>query len=1034
MPLQFQIAQAPFRLGLAEGVDPHQAPFGTLMKAENACWTKTGQLAKRLGTQALTTSIIGGGSLSGATRLITRGSELALTDGSQIYSYTANGWADRGQIPEAGLTWSTSVDTLMGVKAADVTYTSGYTVTAWVAGSPNDAQNGGDVYIQATDANGAVVIPPTQIFTATVDASQVRALSSGNTIVIVWASNGGLYTNVFDVTAAFTGGTQTRLKTDVANPTISKYTFNAFDARELGSNFVVAYAVAGGGVNLATYSFASTPVVQATGTVTGETSIGVASVSVDGAIGAELYIAYITEDTNTVSYALANPSTLAQTVAPTALISTGLAAGTVGIVHLPTGGALLAFSYRGTSTAKEGSFVSTQITTSGFASVFHTSAALALLSRPFVMGARVYAFVCNDTNSSAAKSGVLDYESDSFLVDVTTADGNAITHREVGHVDVLTSGVWFYGRTSNVVAIGATSAIAALPSGDGGVSSRQSVKQVSVTTGASAPVDMWRPLNVGPETYLPAGVLAAYDGAAALPYGFPYPAPVDEALTVPTTTGGALAAGNYIYNTVPERRSAAGVFHRGPTGLPQTITVGGSGAGKVTLAVVPVHLAVGAESEQIAVYRTVVNGTIPQRLTFEPTANVIANTSSSFAPFTMIDVQGDSAIGSTGAGFRALATRPAIYTQGGDLDDTQPPACLTGTFYQNRLWLVGGDGYTVWISKDRTTDPEFAPGFHPDLTLLFEDQLTALASLDSQLIAFAHDRIWIVYGTGPAPNGQGGTYDVEPLPSDIGCINPRSVVVAPNGIMFQSARGIYLLTRKLELQWAGAPVSDQLALYPTMTSAVLVASRNEVRFTVTGPQGDEGSGASEALVYNYVEDQWTTSIYTANGVYGWTIADACMWRGVYTFVTTNGIVCTETTTDNLDTDASAVAHWVPLTLVTSWYNAAGPLAYQSVRNMSLEGVSLSDHALTVSCGFDNDPSFAQTVTFAAGSEVTAVGPIESCDVSIGPLRKCQSIRFQIADSAPATITGSGAGPLLDMIGVEVGVKSGFRAKPAVRTG
>jgi hypothetical protein len=39
MPLEFQLVQAAFRVGLAEGTDPHQVPAGTLLTAENVEWS-----------------------------------------------------------------------------------------------------------------------------------------------------------------------------------------------------------------------------------------------------------------------------------------------------------------------------------------------------------------------------------------------------------------------------------------------------------------------------------------------------------------------------------------------------------------------------------------------------------------------------------------------------------------------------------------------------------------------------------------------------------------------------------------------------------------------------------------------------------------------------------------------------------------------------------------------------------------------------------------------------------------------------------
>jgi len=44
------------------------------------------------------------------------------------------------------------------------------------------------------------------------------------------------------------------------------------------------------------------------------------------------------------------------------------------------------------------------------------------------------------------------------------------------------------------------------------------------------------------------------------------------------------------------------------------------------------------------------------------------------------------------------------------------------------------------------------------------------------------------------------------IPTDTGTINPRSIVLTPMGIMYQSEKGIYLLDRSLQVSYIGADV------------------------------------------------------------------------------------------------------------------------------------------------------------------------------------------------------------------------------------
>ena len=68
------------------------------------------------------------------------------------------------------------------------------------------------------------------------------------------------------------------------------------------------------------------------------------------------------------------------------------------------------------------------------------------------------------------------------------------------------------------------------------------------------------------------------------------------------------------------------------------------------------------------------------------------------------------------------------------------------------------------------------------------------------------------------------------LSSDTGCVNRRSIVQGPFGVIFQGKRGFYQVDRGLNLRYVGGPVEDTL-LGDTLNSAVLVPSDLVVRFT-----------------------------------------------------------------------------------------------------------------------------------------------------------------------------------------------------------
>lgn len=1023
--LDFQIQQAPMRLGLAEGVEPHQVPFGTLAKAENACWSKAGLLEKRLGTQALAKSLVGGGALTAASRLISRGDELALTDGTSLYTRATAGWVWRGQIPNVGITWETAVVGLSTIRSADLAIGGVLITEAWVSGiQTSDVKN--TLTYRVTDAaTGALITAPTVVASAK-PRDGIRVLTSGATTWIVYAqlaSPGAGHVYVMPV-----GSAAVSVATNAIVPGAGSF---ALDAVLVGNDILIAYSKSGGGIALLRVSVLAAPSVSATGSVAGETSASVATISLSGvSISEPLFVAWATSGdvsgTDKVRVACADVATLAQTLAPQDRYVSG---GAFPIQTVTVASA----RYAASETLLCYHVASQDIGTSYLYSVVVDSAGVVgneggsdrtfgVLSRPTLIGDRWVVVVANYPGEAGIgyTNGTVLPTSETLLLDITpSASRSGITPVQLGKIECLTGSFWGPGVFANVVGgYVATPFADSAPYGATGMVAKTLTGARRVQLIAGGGLDMWRSLSLGKEACFAAGMLCAYDGERARGWGFATGPLVSVLFTNTFTTGGAIAAGRYLYNVTTERRSASGLLFRSPVGIASTVIT--SGATSLTTVGVVASALDRSDSNPGAhiVYRSTVNGLVVQRIALPPSTMTLALGA---LTTTVSDVQSDSNAG--------LAIRPALYTEGGELEDMQPPSALTLAYYQNRVWLVAGDGMTVWFSKDRTVNTEFAPGFHPSLTLGFDRPITALCPIDSQLIVFAADTLWALVGQGPAPNGQGGNYEVVPIQTDVGCTNPRSVVSTPDGVMFENDRGIYLLTRKLELVWIGRPVKEELALYPEITSAVLVASRSEIRFTASGSPDDVAR--SIVLVYNYVEQQWTTSVYTVDGVYGQTIADACMWQGRWTAVSTEGTVFYETEASCLDvaSDTTTVA-WVPMTVETAWVNASGPLSFQSVRTFSFEGVTRSPHTLSIDVGFDSDPSYPQTATFA----IASVDVADSRDVSIGTRRKCHAIRFRISDTSPLDITFGGGGMSLAILGIEVGAKKGFAKKPKDRTG
>lgn len=1029
--LDFQLQQMPFRFGLAEGVDPRQAPPGTLLTAENVVWKQSGRLEKRFGTAALVATIIGGGSIVAASRLFARGSELCLIDGERLYAYSPAiaSWKDVGGVPEVGLTWSPLTDSASGVKATDAALSAaGLLVHAWVTGDSTDTVTAGNLFVQVLDrVTGAVVIQPAHLDNS---VTGVRVHVIGTSAYLVYRTDAGVINGwTLDLTVPEIGVAGTTLRSDCLET-------SGWDSVVIGTTIVVAYEHTAAAPKLVLHSFDTALAAVASGDVASEAGSAFLSIGLAGADGEQIFVAYYTHSSQEVRFATVDPSTLAEVTAPATVEAVQCRTVTVGRYDATS--AVIAYRTR----ASDASRTSTRrIIANGTSNI--TTARGTWYSkpcgRPFMIGSRCYLAICEEAASgyTSAFTGANTYLVEVEVGSTGSAASNAIPHRYIGKIDMLTgaSPVDFEPPPSPMVVSDTEAAfpsffLASVPTGF--ETWRTGLRLVSATVGSSHPADAWRSVTYGSNAFFSAGVLSAYDGRSTFDYGFAAgPSIFSNTASSPL---GAIVAGDYLYATSLEYPSATGLLYRSP---PAVVAV------PVTVAVTPTretfvvfgttlsskqNVATGFSTDSartvlLPFYRSTVGGSELQRLTVDPTYNWLQNDPLQSA-LNFVDTRADADIDGLGT---ALASRPALYTTGGILEDYSPVANVTMFGHVDRLWTLAGDERTWWYSKSFQDDLGVAPGFHPQLRISFDERQTAGATMDNKAVFFSESGVRFMEGVGPAPNGQNSDFQTPSvIQSDVGCVNARSVVGMPDGIMFLSARGLYLLTRGLELVWIGRAIKETLASFPNVTSAVLVAKHNQVRFTCNSVDGASGI----VLVFDYVEKQWSTAKYSDGATYGCPIADACMWGGAWTFVTPTGTVYQESATSYLDAGTA----WVPMTIETAWIAAAGPLAFQSVRAFSLHGTSHTDHDLTVSVGFNSEASYPQVVHIQAESAVTRVG-VEECEISIGTRRKCATIRFKVADALPSAGTlGTGRGPALDMMGIEVGIKRGFAGQPATRKG
>lgn len=496
--------------------------------------------------------------------------------------------------------------------------------------------------------------------------------------------------------------------------------------------------------------------------------------------------------------------------------------------------------------------------------------------------------------------------------------------------------------------------------------------------------------------HLGGGLLQMYDGLSFVEHGFNL-WPEDGAIS-------GLSAGSvtsYAYKLVYEWCDNAGNLHRSTPSPTITKTssaaISGGNAASIsfpTLTLTEKTEANGRSAVMLAVYRTVDQGTVFYKLPY--TSSNINDTSVDAKTISDSTTDAD------------LISGTPLYTDGGDLPNVASGPVLALATHKNRLWVVNAEN-RLQILYSKLLSPgvpvEFGANFVVNVSP-FGGDVTSIASMDDKLIVFKRNCIYMVTGDGPSANGEGDDLSAPIfVTSDCGCVNQRSIGTTPDGLMFQSDKGIKLLTRSLSVEDIGAVVQDLSTA--GCTSTVQIADRDQIRVTF-----DDHT----ALMFDYYVGQWSqfTSIDAV---------DSIVWNQRHVYLRSNGMVLQESLTDYTD-DGSFIQRKVK----TAWLSFAGLQGYQRIYRILLLGNYQSPHKLFVDVAYDFNPTPVQTLEIEPTAATTygSTSPYGGDSVYGGTFapyqwrvnvsrQKCESIQLTIRD----TQDGSGAGASSTLSGMTV---------------
>lgn len=341
-----------------------------------------------------------------------------------------------------------------------------------------------------------------------------------------------------------------------------------------------------------------------------------------------------------------------------------------------------------------------------------------------------------------------------------------------------------------------------------------------------------------------------------------------------------------------------------------------------------------------------------------------------------------------------------VYTTGGVVEAIAPMGARIPMVGLERVFLLGMvRGDLLQYSKAFTSvggtpvAPEFNEGFAKPAPN--GERFTGGGELDDKIIAFTENAVYVLVGSGPTETGANDDFSaLTQVSNDAGCIEARSVVSFPGGLLFQSKAGIYSLSRGLSLEYVGKAVEDELATYPVVTSAVLVAKDTHVRFTVTNAAGDDGA----VLVFDYESGEWSKWVpRDANGD-PIVAVGAAEHAGTYYITDAAANVYKHDTTTWWD----AAQSWVPLDVRLGWFQGAGLSGWQRVCDVLLLAARKSPHDLTVELYHDFDSAtVVSSRTWTAAQIAAMAAPDVRMQLEMNVRRpKCTSFMVRVYDSDP----------------------------------
>lgn len=930
--LQKQAISLNFSQGLDTKTDPKQVSLGKFISLENSVFTKGGLLQKRNGYEELSSL-----PNSSSTLLTTFNGNLT-SIGSSIMAYNlANqSWVSRGQTnPMEISTLSLIRNSVNQVQCDSAISSNGLICTVY---SETNSGSTSYKYAIADVKTGQNIVAPSNIpvTTGTVTGSP-RVFVLGVYFVVVFTNVISASNHLQFIAISINNPSVVTTNADISSSYAPSSTVS-WDGAVTNNRLFIAYNTTSGGQSIKVTYLDNSLTVFTPATFSGSIAT-MMSVTVDSTVQTRpiIYVSFY-DSAGSTGHTLAVDTNLNVVFNPQSIIT---ATAVLNITSAAQNGSCTVY-YEVSNNYSYDSSIPSHFIKSVSVSLAGTVGSTSTVVRSVGLASKAFIVDGIEYFLSAYQS---PFQSTYFLVNGTSTQSNPLVVAKIayenggGYLTLGLPSVSINGSSASIPYLFKDLIQALSTNGDskqttsGGIYSQTGINLASFKIGTQN-IDT---AEIGSDLHISGGFLWMYDGYIPVEHNFfLWPDSIEATWSA---SGGSMSAqpdgstntDAYFYLVTYEWSDNQGNIFRSAPSIPIAVTTTGMGtSGSVTINIPYLRLTYKiANPLKIVIYRWSVAHQNYFQVTSITSAQMNSTTSDSLS---YVDTLADSSI----------VGNNIIYTTGGVIEDVNAPANNIMTLFDNRLWLVDAeDQNLLWFSKQVI---ESTPVEMSDLLTIFvapttaaqgsTGPITALAPMDDKLIIFKQNAIYYINGSGPDNTGANNQYS-EPIfvNSTVGCTNQRSIVFMPQGLMFQSDKGIWLLGRDLSTQYIGAPVEQFNS--SQVQSAVNIPATNQVRFTLN---------TGQTLMYDYFYGQWGTFV-------GVPAISSCIFQDLHTFLNSLGQVFQETPGKYLDG-----TNPVLLGFTTSWIALAGLQGYQRSYFFYLLGTYFSPHKLNIQISYDYNPS------------------------------------------------------------------------------